>query len=102
MLTIFQVKKVSWQHKIRLVSGACIMAFVVSVSLLTRCIAVDKPEDQSPSIEISDGSIRIKEIELRIDPPMAKRPFLSLEAAEKALGPPKDNHLAGVGVRDYG
>lgn len=56
-------------------------------------------ESRSIAIVITQGSIRVNGIELRSNQRGDIPRFLSLEAAEKALGQPQDNYPAGLGVQ---
>jgi len=53
------------------------------------------------SVAISQSSIRINGVELRIGPQGASGRYISLGAAEKVLGRPQDTYIAGLGVRVY-
>jgi hypothetical protein len=53
------------------------------------------------SVTISKTSIRIDGAELRTGSPAPTGRYISLSAAEKALGSPQDNYVAGLGVHVY-
>jgi hypothetical protein len=53
------------------------------------------------SVTISQNSIRINGVELRIGPRGASGRYISLAAAEKVLGRPQDTYVAGLGVHVY-
>ena len=72
-----------------------------AIALLTAvhivaCIAAGRS-----SITISDNSIRVNGVELRTGPEAPTGKYISLSAAEKVLGRPQDNYVAGLGVRVY-
>ncbi len=54
-----------------------------------------------PNITISETSIGINGVELRSGPRSPTGRYISLSAAEKVLGSPQDNYIAGLGVRVY-
>ena len=60
------------------------------------CIAVG-----SLSVTISESSIRINGVELRNGSQGGGGRYISLAAAENALGRPQDTYVAGLGVRVY-
>ena len=75
-------------------------AFCV-VLLARTCLAAEPSPPQSLDVVISQHSVRINGVELRSGPPAGIRRHISLESAEKVLGPPQDTYLAGLGVRVY-
>ena len=75
-------------------------AFCV-VLLARTCLAAEPSPPQSLDVVISQHSVRINGVELRSGPPAGIRRYISLESAEKVLGPPQDTYLAGLGVRVY-
>jgi hypothetical protein len=74
--------------------------FVVSFAA-ARCVAANASAQRTLDIVVAQGSVRINGIELRSGPGAGTLRYISLEAAEKALGPPQDTYLAGLGVRVY-
>ena len=54
-----------------------------------------------PNITISETSIGINGVELRSGPRSPTGRYISLSAAEKMIGSPQDNYIAGLGVRVY-
>src|SRR5213083_3778515 len=75
-------------------------AFCV-VLLARTCLTAEPSPPQSLDVVISQHSVRINGVELRSGPPAGIRRYISLESAEKVLGPPQDTYLAGLGVRVY-
>src|SRR5947208_14901266 len=75
-------------------------AFCV-VLLARTCLAAEPSPPQSLDVVISQHSVRINGVELRSGPPAGIRRYISLESAEKVLGPPQDTYLAGLGVTVY-
>src|SRR5438045_8914497 len=73
-------------------------AFCV-VLLARTCLAAEPSPPQSLDVVISQHSVRINGVELRSGPRAGTRRYISLESAEKVLGPPQDTYLAGLGVR---
>src|SRR5205823_13734878 len=71
-------------------------AFCV-VLLARTCLAAEPSPPQSLDVVISQHSVRINGVELRSGPPAGIRRYISLESAEKVLGPPQDTYLAGLG-----
>ena len=72
------------------------VAAVLNALLAAQCIAA------APlSVIISKSSIRINDVELRSGPQAGSGHYISLDAAEKVLGPPQDTYLAGLGVTVY-
>jgi hypothetical protein len=49
-------------------------------------------------VVVTERSVRVDGIELRSGPQAGRTRYLSLTAAEKALGPPQDTYVAGLGV----
>jgi hypothetical protein len=74
--------------------------FVVLLAA-ARCVAAHASAQRALDIVVAQGSVRINGIELRSGPREGTLRYISLEAAEKALGPPQDTYLAGLGVRVY-
>jgi hypothetical protein len=73
---------------------------VLTIAALT-VYSLGADSDKQPSVQIltSEGSIQIGNIELRQEP--GTMPYISLAAAEKALGKPEENYQIGNSVHVY-
>jgi hypothetical protein len=76
-------------------------AIIFVLLAAARCVAADASVRQSVGIAISQGSVRIHDIELRSGPRTGTLRYISFAAAEKALGRPQEIYVAGFGVRVY-
>jgi hypothetical protein len=67
----------------------------------TQSLVASGAPQQALNIAVVQGSIQIDGIELRSDQSAGTLRYISLSAAEKALGRPQDTYVAGLGVRVY-
>jgi hypothetical protein len=71
----------------------------VSVALLACSAGADSGDAaRRLDVLITEHSVRIDGVELRSGPRTGRTRYLSLTAAKKALGPPQDTYVAGLGV----
>ncbi len=70
-------------------------------AVLSAFLAVPYIAAAAFTVTISKSSIRINDVELRSGPQAGTGRYISLDAAEKVLGPPRDTYLAGLGVTVY-
>ena len=86
---------------IRLTRYKQIAAPAVGLLAATQCFAASGAPGQTLNLAVSQGSIQIDGIKLRSGPKAGTLRYISLSAAEKALGRPQDTYVAGLGVRVY-
>jgi hypothetical protein len=78
-----------------------IAASAVGLLAATQCFTSSGAPRQALNLAVSQGSIQIDGIELRSGSNVGTVRYISLSAAEKALGRPQDTYVAGLGVRVY-
>ena len=66
----------------------------------TQLFAADSDASESPTISVTETSIKIGDVELRKGPTRGKYRYISPAAAEKALGPVAEKYSAGR-IVDY-
>src|SRR5207247_8563958 len=89
-------------HLVLVIPMRAVRACALCVVLIARtCLAAEPSPPQSLDVVISQHSVRINGVELRSSPRAGTRRYISLESAEKVLGPPQDTYPAGLGVRVY-
>ena len=77
------------------------MKAIRAIALFTAVHAASCLAAAPSSVTISENSIRIHGVELRTGPQASTGKSISLSAAEKVLGPPQDNYVAGLGLHVY-
>jgi hypothetical protein len=74
-------------------------AVVIAVVLSANAFGADTYKQPTIKIDSSEGSIQIGDVELRNEDGV--KPYISVEAAEKALGKPQENYKSGSDIEFY-
>jgi hypothetical protein len=85
----------SWLLLVKSMHSKYFAALLIELLVGTQLFGAEGDFPQGVKVSITETSIKIGDIELRSGPPQGKYRYISLAAAEKALGPATDRYSPG-------